>query len=86
MSLIDPGLLQILCCPETHQPIAEADAALLSEVNERIARQEQHFAGVEHLLWHGGRFWLSGDTFGPISEGGLCRVFEGALVMASRRE
>lgn len=38
MSLIDPGLLQILCCPETHQPIAEADAALLSEVNERIAR------------------------------------------------
>jgi uncharacterized protein YbaR (Trm112 family) len=38
MSLIDPGLLQILCCPETHQPIAEADAALLSEVNERIER------------------------------------------------
>jgi uncharacterized protein YbaR (Trm112 family) len=37
MSLIDPGLLQILCCPETHQPIAEADAALLSEVNNRIA-------------------------------------------------
>jgi uncharacterized protein YbaR (Trm112 family) len=38
MSLIDPGLLKILCCPETHQPITEADAALLSEVNERIAR------------------------------------------------
>jgi uncharacterized protein YbaR (Trm112 family) len=38
MSLIDPGLLKILCCPETHQPIAEADAALVSELNGRIAQ------------------------------------------------
>jgi uncharacterized protein YbaR (Trm112 family) len=38
MSFIDPGLLQILCCPETHQSVAEADAALVGELNERIAR------------------------------------------------
>lgn len=37
MSLIDPGLLQILCCPETHQPLTEADAALVSELNARLA-------------------------------------------------
>ncbi len=37
MSLVDPGLLAILCCPETHQPLSEADAALVSELNQRIA-------------------------------------------------
>ena len=37
MSLIDPGLLAILCCPETHQPLSEADAALVSGLNQRIA-------------------------------------------------
>lgn len=37
MSLIDPGLLKILCCPETHQPVSEADAALVTDLNTRIA-------------------------------------------------
>ena len=37
MSLIDPGLLQILCCPETHQPLSEADAALVNDLNARLA-------------------------------------------------
>jgi uncharacterized protein YbaR (Trm112 family) len=37
MSLIDPGLLQILCCPQTHQPLSEADAALVGELNQRMA-------------------------------------------------
>jgi len=35
--VIDKELLAILACPETHQPLAEADAALLSGVNARIA-------------------------------------------------
>ncbi len=37
MSLIDPGLLAILCCPETHQSLSEADTALVNELNRRIA-------------------------------------------------
>lgn len=37
MSLVDPGLLKILCCPETHQPVIEADAPLVAELNNRIA-------------------------------------------------
>jgi uncharacterized protein len=36
MNMIDPGLLQILRCPETHQPVNEADAALVADVNSRI--------------------------------------------------
>jgi uncharacterized protein len=37
MNLIDPGLLKILCCPETHQPVTEADAALVAQLNGRVA-------------------------------------------------
>lgn len=37
MSLIDPELLKILCCPETHQPVSEADAPLVADLNNRIA-------------------------------------------------
>lgn len=36
--IVDPGLLKILCCPETHQPVTEAGAELVSGLNERIAR------------------------------------------------
>jgi uncharacterized protein YbaR (Trm112 family) len=38
MSLIDPGLLKILCCPETHQPVSEADGALVADLNGRIEK------------------------------------------------
>jgi len=33
---IDAELLSILVCPETHQPVKPADAALLARLNERI--------------------------------------------------
>jgi uncharacterized protein YbaR (Trm112 family) len=33
---IDPELLSILVCPETHQPVKPADPALLAELNARI--------------------------------------------------
>jgi uncharacterized protein YbaR (Trm112 family) len=35
--VIDKDLLAILACPETRQPLAEANAELLKRVNERIA-------------------------------------------------
>lgn len=35
--MIDKDLLQILACPETRQPLAEADSAVLEAVNARIA-------------------------------------------------
>ena len=34
--MIDKELLDILACPETHQPLALADDALLERVNARI--------------------------------------------------
>jgi uncharacterized protein len=36
--MVHPELLSILCCPETHQKIALADAALLQRVNDQIAQ------------------------------------------------
>lgn len=33
---IEPELLKILVCPETHQPVQPAADDLLSQVNERI--------------------------------------------------
>ena len=35
--MIDKDLLEILACPETHQPLREAEPALLERVNARIA-------------------------------------------------
>ena len=39
-SPIDPELLQILACPETHQSLVVADAELLARVNARVAAGE----------------------------------------------
>jgi uncharacterized protein len=35
--MIDPELLKILCCPETHQSVALADPSLIKELNVQIA-------------------------------------------------
>lgn len=33
---MDPELLSILCCPETHQPLQPAPKELLESLNQRI--------------------------------------------------
>lgn len=35
--MVDPQLLKLLCCPETHQGLRLADAELLQQLNQRIA-------------------------------------------------
>jgi len=46
--MIDPDLLKILCCPETHQNIALAEAPLIEKLNSLIAaRQLKNRAGKE---------------------------------------
>ena len=34
--MVDPELLEILVCPETHQPVRSADAELLDRLNGAI--------------------------------------------------
>jgi uncharacterized protein YbaR (Trm112 family) len=38
--MIDPDFLKILCCPESHQGLALADASLVASLNERIAARQ----------------------------------------------
>lgn len=35
--MIDPDLIKIMCCPETHQSVALADAGLIEQLNRQIA-------------------------------------------------
>jgi uncharacterized protein YbaR (Trm112 family) len=35
--MIDPDLLKIMCCPETHQPIALAEPSVIELLNQQIA-------------------------------------------------
>lgn len=35
--MIDPDLLKILCCPETHQEVRLAEAAIIDKLNGQIA-------------------------------------------------
>ncbi|HJO08480.1 MAG TPA: Trm112 family protein [Verrucomicrobiota bacterium] len=33
---MDEKLLEIMCCPETHQPLAKAGTELIDDLNQRI--------------------------------------------------
>lgn len=57
--MIDKDLLAILACPATHQPLAEAEAALLAEVNAVITA--------------GGARTVGGGRVSETLEGGLVR-------------
>ena len=35
--MIDPDLLKILCCPETHQEVLLAEPAVIEKLNQQIA-------------------------------------------------
>lgn len=35
--MLDPDLLKLLCCPETHQGLRLAHAALLQELNQKVS-------------------------------------------------
>ena len=37
--MIDPDLLKMMCCPETHQELSVADDPLLARLNAQIASQ-----------------------------------------------
>ena len=38
LGMIDKELLEILACPESHQPLSLADESLIAEVNGRIEK------------------------------------------------
>ena len=67
--MIDPELLEILACPDTHQPLAMADDALVASLNGAIEGGGLKNAG-------------GGPVEGPL-DGGLVRE-DGAVVYPIR--
>ena len=69
--MIDKDLLQILACPETHQPLAEAGAELLARVNARIAAGQAQNKGGQAVAekLEGGLVRQDGRIVYPIRDG-----------------
>ncbi len=69
--MIDKDLLQILACPESHQPLEEASAALLQRINDKIranAARNKSGAAVKEPL-EGGLVRQDGQIVYPIRDG-----------------
>ena len=69
--MIDPGLLEKLCCPETHQKLSLADPALIEKLNDRIAAgQLRNRAGQPLTVkLDGGLVRQDGQLVYPIRQG-----------------
>lgn len=82
--MIDPELLDILICPETHQELREADDDLVERVNRAIQEGRlQNRAGekVEELV-DGGLVREDGDVLYPIRDDIPVMLVDEALPIA----
>ena len=83
--MIDKELLAILACPETHQPLAEADAALIERVNAAIGAGDQKSVGggsVTEAI-DGGLLREDGRILYPVREGIPILLIEEGLPVGS---
>jgi uncharacterized protein len=69
--MLSPELLQLLCCPETHQALTLVETPLLEQINARIAA--------------GGLRNRAGHTVTDRLDGGLLRA-DGQVVYPIRSE
>ncbi len=83
MTTIDPEVLAILVCPESHQPLRQADDALVASVNERITSGSLKTVGgvaVEEAV-EGGLVREDGRVFYAIRQGIPVLLVEEGLVL-----
>ena len=68
--MIEVNLLKILCCPETRQPLASADAATVARLNERIAARSLKNRGGKAVTepCEGGLVRQDGQVLYPIRQ------------------
>jgi uncharacterized protein YbaR (Trm112 family) len=81
--MIDPELLKILCCPETHQPVALAAAAALEKINARIQSGGAHNRGGQAVAEkiEGGLVRADGKFLYPIRQGIPIMLMDEALAL-----
>jgi uncharacterized protein YbaR (Trm112 family) len=81
VTTIDPDLLKMLCCPETHQVLCLAEPPLINQLNEKItAGRLQNRAGqpVKEVLG-GGLVRADRKFLYPVRQGIPVMLVEEAL-------
>lgn len=83
--MIDPDLLKILCCPETRQPVALADAALVEKLNQQVAAQtlKNRAGNVVTDRLDGGLVRADGQYLYPIRAGIPVMLVEEAIALTN---
>jgi uncharacterized protein YbaR (Trm112 family) len=68
--MIDPQLLEILCCPETRQNVAMAPDSLIASLNERVAEGKlvNRGGGAVREKLDGGLLRADGKVLYPVRE------------------
>lgn len=82
--MVDPELLRLLCCPETHQDLVLADFALLEKLNGQIALgtlKNRSGRLVEHKL-DGGLIRGDGKVLYPIRQDIPVMLIEEAIPLS----
>jgi uncharacterized protein YbaR (Trm112 family) len=82
--MVEKELLELIACPETHQPLREAGAELLETLNARIARGEvKNRAGTKQLVpLAEGLVRADGAVLYPVLDGIPMLIVEEAIALA----
>ena len=86
--MISKDLLQLLVCPENRTPVHEADASLISQLNERIGRGDlvnREGRAVTEAL-EGGLVREDGTLLYPVREGIPVMLLGEAIVLEATHE
>ena len=68
--MVDPELTRLLCCPETHQDLREADPTVIASLNQQIAAgtlKNRAGRGVHQKL-DGGLIRFDGKFLYPVRQ------------------
>ena len=79
--MIDPLILETLCCPDTHERLVVADEKLVAQMNRQIATHTLSNRGGKQLTdpLEGGLVCAGGAWLYPVQEGIALLVSEEAI-------